>query len=117
MKVVAIFLLLAVGVGGIHAQSVTVWGYGYGRLLAEERLIAPWSFLKIQERTVTFRSVRISAPIAVYLAFSSVYHPFMCLIRRTARPSCGASCILTTKHHRESHQLSLWVESDNLGQP
>lgn len=58
MKFYATFLLLAFAAACISAQHVTNWGdVKNTRVLSEQKVVVPSTILRVQERTVTYRSV------------------------------------------------------------
>lgn len=61
MKLFAALLLLAIVASCINAQQVTTWGDVVStKVLAEQKTSASSSFMKVQERTVTYQSVNIN---------------------------------------------------------
>lgn len=60
MKFFATILLLAVAATCISAEKQTVWGdVLHTRILLEQKVEVPSKILKVQERTVTYRSVSV----------------------------------------------------------
>lgn len=73
MKFLATFLLLAVAATCISAQRQTVWGDVHNtRILSEQKVVVSSQILRVQERTVTYRSVSVEA---IGRISSNILHP------------------------------------------
>lgn len=60
MKFAVTILLLAIGAICASAQHITTWGDVKNmRILAEERIDVKPTWMRVKERTVSYRSVRV----------------------------------------------------------